>query len=260
MNVLLRQPVIAGNWKMNKDRKEARELISAIAEKVPDKKTKIITAVPFTDLETVGNITSKSNIFLSAQNCHFKEIGAYTGEISVPMLKEIGCQLCIIGHSERREYFAETNETVSLKLRALIDGGIDPILCVGESLEQRENGVTESHIKTQLVEGLNGINESDLPHLIIAYEPIWAIGTGKTATADEAEAVCGFIRKQIAEMYSEERASHIQILYGGSMNAKNAAELLSKEDIDGGLIGGASLKPLDFEAIINEAEKAFKVD
>ena len=260
MNVLLRQPIIAGNWKMNKDRKEALELISAIAERVPNKKTKIITAVPFTDLETVSKVTSKSNIFLSAQNCHFEEKGAYTGEISVPMLKEIGCKLSIVGHSERRQYFNETDKAISKKIRSLIDGGLDAIVCVGESLSQREKGETKAHIKSQLEGALEGISKDELKHVVVAYEPIWAIGTGKTATADEAEEVCSFIRNELAKLFSEEVASHVQILYGGSMNAKNAGELLSKEDIDGGLIGGASLKPDDFEKIIDEAEKAFVVD
>ena len=260
MNALLRKPIIAGNWKMNKSRKEALELLNDIASKVPDKKTEIITAVPFTSLDIASSVCAKSNLRLSAQNCHFKENGAYTGEISVPMLRELGCQFVIIGHSERRMYFAETDETVALKLRSAIDGGLMPILCVGESLEQREKGETRELIRSQLKEGLALLKNEDIKSLVIAYEPIWAIGTGKTATAEEAEEVCSFIREQIAKLFSMEEARHLRILYGGSMNPKNAKELLSKEDIDGGLIGGASLKAEDFVRIIDFAEEAFITD
>ena len=257
MNSSLRRPIIAGNWKMNLNRGEASTLIEALKPLVLEAKADVVIGVPYTNLETAKHLLSDSNIKLSAQNCHFEAKGAYTGEISTSMLTDIGCEYVILGHSERREYFAETNQTVNKKISAVLASGMIPIFCVGETLEQRETGVTEHVIHTQLIEGLMDMDATSMQKIVIAYEPIWAIGTGKTATATQAAEICEKIRQKIAELYSQDLAQGISVLYGGSMNAQNANELLSEEHIDGGLIGGASLKPADFAQIIASANELY---
>ena len=237
-----REIIIAGNWKMNKTPSETESLLEEIKAKMPQNAHKFIICPPFTSLCKAVELTKGTEIIVGAQNCHYEENGAYTGEISAKMLSEIGIQFVILGHSERREYFSETDETVNKKIKASLKNNIKVILCVGESLAQREENITNSHINGQLVGALKDISSEDLENIIIAYEPIWAIGTGKTATEEQAEDVCKFIRLVISELYNSEAAEKIHILYGGSMNENNATKLLSMENIDGGLIGGASLK------------------
>ena len=255
MNKAKRAAIIAGNWKMNKTASEAKELITALIPLVKDAGCTVIIGVPFTDIAVAVDMTKGTNIHVAAQNVHFKDSGAYTGEISPRMLTEAGVEYVIIGHSERRQYFGETDETVNLRARAALAAGLKPIICVGESLDQREEGVTEEFVCRQVVMALLNMTAEDLANVVIAYEPIWAIGTGKTATKEQAEEVCAFIRKVVEENYSKAVADALTIQYGGSMNAGNAADLLSMEDIDGGLIGGASLKPNDFAAIVEAASK-----
>ncbi|EEG31436.1 triose-phosphate isomerase [[Clostridium] methylpentosum DSM 5476] len=255
MNKTLREAIIAGNWKMNKTRPEAKSLIEELKPMVANANCGVVICVPFTNLETALQLTQGSNIKVGAENCHFEKSGAFTGEISADMLAEMGVEYVVIGHSERRQYFGETDETVNKRTRAAIEAGLKVILCVGEMLEDRENNITEELISMQTKIALKGVTRDELKNVIIAYEPVWAIGTGKTATADQAAEVCGFIRETIAKIYDQEAANGMTIQYGGSMNAKNAAELLSKEDVDGGLIGGASLKAPDFTAIVNAANE-----
>ena len=254
MNKNLRTPVIAGNWKMNKNRAEAKALLEELCPLVKDAGCGVVVCVPFTDLETALAATAGTNVKVGAQNCHFAPSGAYTGEVSAAMLTGVGCTHVIIGHSERRQYFGETNETAGKRLAAAVAGGLCGILCVGESLEQREAGQEIETCAAQLAGGLAEIPAEALAHVMIAYEPVWAIGTGRTATAQEANRVCGEIRRLLAERYGKEAADGVRILYGGSMNEKNAAELLAQPEIDGGLIGGASLKPESFAAIIRACE------
>ena len=255
MNKTLRKAVIAGNWKMNKNRAEAKALIEELKPLVKDADCGVIVCVPFTDLETVLAATQGSNICVGAQNCHFAPSGAFTGEISAAMLTEMGVEYVVLGHSERRQYFGETDVTVNKRMRAALDAGLKPIVCVGELLEQREQGVTAEVVGMQTRIALGGVAVEELKNIIIAYEPVWAIGTGKTATAEQAGEVCGLIRATIADLYGKEAADALTIQYGGSMNAGNAAELLAQEDVDGGLIGGAALKAPDFSAIIAAASK-----
>ena len=248
-----RKAIIAGNWKMNKTATEAAELIDALIPAVKDAGCEVVICVPFTDLVTAVAKTKGTNIHVGAENVHFEKSGAFTGEISADMLTDLGVEYVVVGHSERRQYFAETDETVNKRAKAALAGGLKPIICVGESLTQREQGVTEELIRMQVKIALNGVTVDELKNVVIAYEPIWAIGTGKTATADQAEEVCAFIRATLAKLYGADVAETITVQYGGSMNAKNAAELLSKTNVDGGLIGGASLKAADFTTIINAA-------
>ena len=255
MNKAKRNAVIAGNWKMNKTASEAKELIDGLLPLVKDAGCTVIIGVPFTDIHVAVEMTKGSNVHVAAQNCHFEASGAFTGEVSAPMLKEEGVEYVILGHSERRQYFAETDETVNKRAKAALANGLKTIICVGESLDQREAGVTKDFVCGQVVAALDGMTEEDLKNVIIAYEPIWAIGTGKTATKEQAAEVCGFIRDTVAEKYGKDVAEALTIQYGGSMNAKNCDELLSMEDIDGGLIGGASLKPADFSVIVEAASK-----
>jgi len=255
MNKQLRKAVIAGNWKMNNDRAQTKELIQALIPMVKDADCDVVTCVPFTDLETAVNLTKGTNIKVGAQNCHFEKKGAFTGEVSADMLTEMGVEYVVIGHSERRQYFGETDETVNKRVKAALAAGLTVILCVGEMLAQREQGVTAELVAMQTKIALGGVSVEELKRVIIAYEPVWAIGTGKTATADQAEEVCGIIRGVIASLYGKDAADAITVQYGGSMNAGNAAELLAKPDVDGGLIGGASLKAPDFTAIVNAASK-----
>lgn len=253
MNKNLRKAVIAGNWKMNKTPHETKELVAEIMPLVKDASCDVICCVPFVDICPALKVSEGSNIKIGAQNCHFEDKGAFTGEISADMLKDIGIEYVIIGHSERRTYFGETDETVNKRTKAAISKGLTAIVCVGEYLEQREQGITEDLIAMQVKIALGGISESELKNIIIAYEPIWAIGTGKTATAEQANEVCAMIRKTIECLYSKQAADTLSIQYGGSMNASNAEELLSMPDVDGGLIGGASLKPNDFAEIVKAA-------
>ena len=250
MNKDLRKTIIAGNWKMNNTRIETKQLISKLIPLVKDATCEVIIGVPFTNLETAVNMTNETNIKVAAQNCHWAEKGAFTGEISAKMLKEIGAEYVILGHSERRQYFGDTSVTVNNRLKAAIGEGLKPIFCVGESLEDRESGITENVIGIQTKIGLSGVSKNEMKNVTIAYEPVWAIGTGKTATSEQANKTIHFIREVISSLYDEETGSKTTIQYGGSMNADNAADLLSKEDIDGGLIGGASLKAEDFSKIV----------
>ena len=254
-----RKPIIAGNWKMNllqSDAKALYEGIKSFVDKFSATQLPTVVIAPvFTSLNQVAEIPcdcgcNGSKLYVAGQNCHWEKSGAFTGEISVEMLKDAGCSFVIIGHSERRQYFSETDEMINKKAKAILAGGLIPIICCGETLEQREAGVTDSHIASQIRAALEGISSEDVAKSVIAYEPIWAIGTGKTATSDQAEEICAAIRECIAEVYDDATAAAIRIQYGGSMNAGNAAELLAKPDIDGGLVGGASLKA-EFGKIVN---------
>ena len=255
MNKQLRKAVIAGNWKMNKNPQEAAALLNEIAPLVKDAGCEVIACVPYIDLYAALEATKGTNVKIGAENCYWEKSGAFTGEISAKMLADIGVPYVIIGHSERRTYFGATDATVQKRVRGALDEGLTVILCVGEYLEQRELGITAEIVSMQTKIALQGVTEEELKRLIIAYEPVWAIGTGKTATADQAQEVCKLIRDVVAGLYTKEAADALTIQYGGSMNAKNAQELLSKEDVDGGLIGGASLKAPDFAAIVEAATK-----
>ena len=250
-----RKAIIAGNWKMNKTATEAAELIDALIPAVKDAGCEVVICVPFTDLVTAVAKTKGTNIHVGAENVHFEKSGAYTGEISADMLTDLGVEYVVVGHSERRQYFAETDETVNKRAKAALAGGLKPIICVGESLAQREQGVTEELVRMQVKIALNGVTADDLKNVVIAYEPIWAIGTGKTATAEQAAEVCTFIRTTVRHLYGARIARSVTVQYGGSMKPANAAELLSQPDIDGGLIGGASLKAADFVEIVNAANQ-----
>lgn len=247
----MRIPFIAGNWKMFKTRAEAEAFALEFKDLYQGTDIRAAICAPFTDLDTLVKLFKGTGIGVGAQNVHFEEEGAFTGEISVRMLEDIGVDFCIVGHSERRQYFAETNETVNLKLKKLLASSIRPIMCCGESLEQRDAGVLFDFVKTQLEEGLAGISADDVKRVVIAYEPIWAIGTGRTATPEQAEEMCAFIRKTLIEMYDEETADEIIIQYGGSVKPANASEIMNQDEIDGALVGGASLKAADFMQIID---------
>ena len=245
-----RKAIIAGNWKMNKTATEAKALISELIPAVKDAGCEVVICVPFTDLVTAVEMTKGTNIHVGAENVHFEKSGAFTGEISADMLTDLGVEYVVIGHSERRQYFAETNETVNKRTKAALAGGLKPIICVGESLAQREHDLTETYVAYQVAAAFSGLTAEQAVRCVIAYEPLWAIGTGNTATSAQAQEVCASIRATLAKLYDANTAKAISILYGGSMNAGNAAELLAQPDIDGGLIGGASLKPVDFSKII----------
>lgn len=247
----MRKPIIAGNWKMYKDLAEAIELANGIKRGVYRiDNVEIVICPPFVNLSEVSEMLVESNIGLGGQNCHWEKEGAYTGEISVMMLKSVGCRYVVIGHSERRKYFCETDETVNKKLKAALAGGLIPIVCVGETLEEREAEKTIDVVKTQVAGALKGFSAEELERLIIAYEPVWAIGTGKTATPAQAQEVHAMIRKLLAELYSREFSAARRILYGGSVKPDNIEELMKEEDIDGGLIGGASLKADGFTDMV----------
>ena len=253
MDKAKRKAIIAGNWKMNKTATEAAKLVDELIPAVKDASCEVVICTPYTDLVTAVEKTKGTNIHVGAENVHFEKSGAFTGEISADMLVDLGVEYVIVGHSERRQYFAETDQTVNKRALAALNAGLKVIICVGESLEQRETGITDEWIALQVKSALYGVSADKLRRCIIAYEPIWAIGTGKTATADQAEEVCAQIRKVIGEVYGEAVAEAVTVQYGGSMNAKNCEELLSKKDVDGGLIGGASLKAPDFAVIVNAA-------
>ena len=246
----MRKKIIAGNWKMNKTPKEALELIEMLKSKVDTDKADVVFCVPYIDLIPASDALKGTNISLGAQNMFYEENGAYTGEISPSMLKEVGVKYVIIGHSERRSYFAETDEMINKKIKKALEHDLIPILCVGESLDQREEGIFIEFIRTQIKKAFLGISSEQAKKVVIAYEPIWAIGTGKTASNEQAEEICHIIRQAISEIYSKEVADVIRIQYGGSVNEKNASDLFAMPSIDGGLVGGASLK-VDFEKIVN---------
>ena len=245
-----RKAIIAGNWKMNKTATEAAELIDALIPAVKDAGCEVVICVPFTDLVTAVAKTKGTNIHVGAENVHFEKSGAFTGEISADMLTEMGVEYVVIGHSERRQYFGEDDECINRKVRKAIEYGLTPIICCGETIQQREEGITLDFINKQIDAAFLQVSAKDAMKCVIAYEPIWAIGTGRVATSAQAQEVCEAIRLDIRKLYGEEAASSIRILYGGSVNAGNAAELFRQPDIDGGLVGGASLKP-DFCEIVN---------
>ena len=246
----MRKKIIAGNWKMNMTPTEAVALCETLKPLVQNPEVDVVYCVPAIDIIPVRDAIAGSNVHLGAENVYFEESGAFTGEISPAMLKDAGVEYVIIGHSERRGYFGETDQDINKKLLKLLEHGFNPIVCCGESLEQRESGVTMDWINMQIKIAFQGVTADQAKGVVIAYEPIWAIGTGKTATTAQAEEVCKGIRETICGLYDEATAAAIRIQYGGSMNAKNCAELLAEPDIDGGLIGGAALKP-DFGTIVN---------
>lgn len=251
----MRKTVIAGNWKMNKTLSESVELISGLKNAINDVEINcdVIICPPFTNLETASTLLKDTVIKLGAQNMHFEDSGAFTGEISANMLLSVGVEYVILGHSERRAIFGETNEMINKKVRKAIESGLKPILCVGETLEERESGTMKNVIESQVKGGLQNISAGDMEKIIIAYEPVWAIGTGKTASPEQAQEVHEFIRGLLAELYSNEIAENSTIQYGGSVKPENAATLLSMNDIDGALVGGACLKAESFAAIIKSA-------
>ena len=247
----MRIPFIAGNWKMFKTKAEAIAFAEEFRELYKDTDVQTAICAPFTNLEALKEAFAGTEIKVGAQNVHFADEGAFTGEISVSMLEEIGVDFCIVGHSERRQYFGETDETVNKKLKKLFEGPIRPILCVGESLEERDADKAFDVVGGQIKADLEGIDAADVKKLVIAYEPIWAIGTGRTATPDQAEEMCAFIRKTLIEFYGEEVSDEVIIQYGGSVKPANATEIMNMDEIDGALVGGASLKPKDFMDIID---------
>lgn len=248
---MARQTYIAGNWKMNTSKAEAVKLASDLVKCLKDKKGKFMVGVPFVYLDAVGQVLKGSNILLAAQDVAIYDNGAHTGEVSTAMLKDVGCQAVIIGHSERRHEIGETDELINLKVKKALKDGLEVVLCIGELLSQREAGQAEAVCAFQLSAGLSGVTQEQMKNVTIAYEPVWAIGTGKTATPQDAEAIHKFCREHLAKLYSKEVADNTIIQYGGSMKAANAKELLAQPDIDGGLIGGAALKAQTFEPICN---------
>ena len=246
----MRKPIIAGNWKMNKTPSEARQLVQELAPLVADAQCDVVVCTPAVDFAAVSEAIRGTNIKLGAQNVHWKESGAYTGELSAAMLKEAGCEYVVIGHSERRQYFGETDETVNLRTRAAVAAGLTPIICVGEKREQREAGYTDTLVAYQTLTALTGLTAEQVAKVVIAYEPVWAIGTGLTATDEQANETIGVIREAVRSAYGD-AADEVRIQYGGSMNPKNAHGLMHQPQIDGGLIGGASLKAEDFSKVVH---------
>lgn len=244
----MKNKIIAGNWKMNKTRAETETLVKELLPLVADSRNTVVICVPYTDLYLAAELTRGTNVHVGAQNCHWKESGAFTGEIAPSMLKESGAEYVVIGHSERRTYFGETDETVLLRTKAALSAGLKPIVCIGETLAERQSGRTEEVLRRQITEGFKDIQ---LDSVVVAYEPVWAIGTGVTATNEQANETIGFIRGVFAEMYGRDFAEKLYILYGGSMNDANAEGLLGMSDVDGGLIGGASLVASKFAAIVH---------
>ncbi|WP_300408020.1 triose-phosphate isomerase [Lagierella sp.] len=246
----MRKPIIAGNWKMNMTVSQTEEFINLLKEKEISGDVETIIAMPFTSLSKAKELLKDTNIKLASQNMYFEDKGAFTGEISPLMLKDLTSYV-ILGHSERREIFNESDELLNKKLKSALNNGLNPILCCGETLEERESNLQEKKVKSQLLKDLESLEENELKNLVIAYEPIWAIGTGKTASPEDAEQMCSFIRSTLKEMYSENLASSIRILYGGSVKSENIKDIMEKENIDGTLIGGASLKVDSFIQLIN---------
>lgn len=252
----MRKKLIAGNWKMNKTPSEAKVLLSELIKGLPEdvlEKVDVVVCPPFTSLAYADELLKGKKIYFGAQNIHQKDEGAYTGEISALMIKNLNCEYVILGHSERRQYFGETNHLINAKIKNTLKNGLKPILCVGETLAEREMNQHKKIVDEQVTLCLKDLTKDDLKNVIIAYEPVWAIGTGKTATPEQANEMHLLIREALANIFGKETAENMRILYGGSMNDKNAKELLAKPDIDGGLIGGASLKPDSFIQIINSA-------
>ncbi len=250
----MRKIIIAGNWKMNKTQIEAIEFVNQLKRAIADiQEVDIVVCPPFTALADVKDVLLESNIGLGAQNLFWEDSGAYTGEVSAPMLKSLDVQYVIIGHSERRQYFQETDVTVNKRLKSALKHGLIPIVCIGETLAEREAGKTFVVIKTQCVGGLQGMSVEEMKKIILAYEPVWAIGTGKTATPEQAQEVHAFIRRQLQEMFDEETAAEVRIQYGGSVKPDNTNDLMSQPDIDGALVGGASLKADSFVDIIKNS-------
>lgn len=247
----MRTPFICGNWKMFKKREEARDFALKFRELYQNKSIKTAIFAPFTDLETLVEMFKGTGIMVGAQNVHYEKEGAFTGEVSIGMLEDLAVDYCIIGHSERREYFGETDETVNLKLKALLNSKILPLVCVGESLETRESGKEKEFVKNQVELAFKEISKEDAVKVTIAYEPIWAIGTGKTATKEEANDMCTLIRSTLAELYDKETSDKMIIQYGGSVKPENASDIMNMPEIDGALVGGASLEPLKFIEIVN---------
>lgn len=246
----MRKPIIAGNWKMHKTIAEALEFVSDIKDRVNNEKVEAVICAPFTLLKDLKEATKGTSIKVGAQNMHFEEKGAFTGEISPLMLKELDMDYVIIGHSERRQYFNETNETVNKKVLKALEVGIDPILCVGETLEEREAGNTKDICKVQVEKALENVSKEDIAKVVIAYEPIWAIGTGKTATSEDANDVIAYIRQVVANLYKD-LANEVRIQYGGSVKPSNVGEIMNQSDIDGALVGGASLEANDYIQLVN---------
>ena len=245
----MRKPIIAGNWKMNKTPAEAKELVTALIPLVKDAACDVVVCTPAVDFAAVSEAISGTNIKLGAQNVHFKESGAFTGELSADMLKAAGCEYVIIGHSERRQYFGETDATVNLRTLAAVKAGLTPIVCVGEKKEEREAGYTDALVAYQTKIALCGLTAEQVKNVVIAYEPVWAIGTGLTATDKQANETIGVIREAVRSVYGD-AADDVRIQYGGSMNPKNCKGLMAQSEIDGGLIGGASLKAEDFSKVV----------
>ena len=246
----MRKPIIAGNWKMHKTIAEALEFVNEVKDRVNNDKVEAVICAPFTLLKDLKQATKGTNIKIGAQNMHFEEKGAFTGEISPLMLKELDMDYVVIGHSERRQYFNETDETVNKKVLKALEVGIDPILCVGETLEEREAGNTKNICKVQVEKALENVSKEDLAKVVIAYEPVWAIGTGKTATSEDANDVIAYIREVVANLYGE-LANEVRIQYGGSVKPSNVAEIMNQSDIDGALVGGASLEANDYVELVN---------
>ena len=246
----MRKPIIAGNWKMHKTIAEALEFVNEVKDRVNNDKVEAVICAPFTLLKDLKQATKGTNIKIGAQNMHFEEKGAFTGEISPLMLKELDMDYVVIGHSERRQYFNETDETVNKKVLKALEVGIDPILCVGETLEEREAGNTKDVCKVQVEKALENVSKEDLAKVVIAYEPVWAIGTGKTATSEDANDVIAYIREVVAHLYGE-LANEVRIQYGGSVKPSNVAEIMNQSDIDGALVGGASLEANDYVELVN---------
>ena len=247
----MRKPIIAGNWKMHKTIAEAIEFVNDIKDKVNNTDVEAVICAPFTLLKDLKEATKGTNIKIGAQNMHYADQGAFTGEISAPMLKELNIDYVVLGHSERRQYFNETNETVNKKVVKALEAGIDPILCVGETLEEREASETKNVCKEQTEKALIGVSAEDMKKVVIAYEPVWAIGTGKTATAEDANDVIAYIREVVKGLYGEEISEEVRIQYGGSVKPSNVAEIMNQSDIDGALVGGASLLSSDYTELVN---------
>lgn len=246
----MRKPIIAGNWKMNKTIAQAIEFINEVKDKVQNDKVEAVICAPFTLLKDLKEITKGTNIKIAAQNMHYADNGAFTGEVNAQMLKEIGMDYVLVGHSERREYFNETDETCNKKVLKALETGINPILCCGETLEQREADETKNVCKVQVEKALENVSNEDITKVVVAYEPIWAIGTGKTATSQEANDVIKYIREVLTELYGE-LANEVRIQYGGSVKPSNVSEIMSQSDIDGALVGGASLEASDYTQLVN---------
>lgn len=247
----MRKPIIAGNWKMNNTPSDTKVFISSLKQKELSEDVEKIIATPFTSLYLANELLNDTDIKLGAQNMYFEDRGAFTGEVSGQMLKDLNVSYVIIGHSERREIFNESDELLNKKVKAAISEELSPILCCGETIEEREAQKHQEKIKNQITKDLDGISEKDLDKLVIAYEPIWAIGTGKTASPEDAEEMCKYIREILEELYSKDLADNIRILYGGSVKPENVKEIMAKENIDGALVGGASLKVDSFTSLIN---------